>query len=189
MNNLLIVLTGKTASGKDTVAARLLEKNPQLRKVITTTSRPLRTGEVDGKDYNFISKDKFNEKIANGGFIEYVEYAGNFYGTEKKELEGQNLIWRIDPSRAGQVRDLIKDREVIVIYLTVDDSVVLKRLRDRGLSEEEINARMKQDANFWQRFKDKYDYVVENVPDRLDQTLDKIRQIGVKLNFGIFLRG
>ncbi len=178
MNNFLLVLTGKTASGKDTVMVKLLERFPDFKKVITTTSRMLRIGEVSGADYNFISKENFKDKITQGDFEEYVEYGGNLYGTEKSQLiSNHNLIWRIDPSRAAQVRDLIKDRKVLAIYLTVDNSVVLERLTERGLPQEEIDRRMQEDQDFWEKYKDSYDFVVENEPGKLDETVDKITQI------------
>lgn len=179
MNNpLIIILTGKTASGKDTLMQKLLSKFPDFRKVVTTTSRPQRAGEVNGLDYNFISKEDFRERIERGDFIEYVEYGGNLYGTEKvKLISDVNLIWRIDPSRAGQIRDLIKNKKLLVIYLTVEDSAVLKRLRERGLSQQEIERRMREDKNFWEKYKDSYDFVVENVPGKIEETLDKIVQI------------
>jgi len=151
--------------------ARLLKKFPGFKKVITTTSRKPRAGEVQGHDYNFISEEDFRKKIKDGDFIEYVEYAGNLYGTEKNQLISKDsLIWRIDPSRAGKVKGL-------VIYLTVSDEVVLQRLKKRGLSQEEITKRMQEDQEYWQQYKDKYDFVVENIPGQLDQTIDKISRI------------
>lgn len=177
-NQTILILTGKTASGKDTLMHRLLQIYPHFKKVITTTSRALREGEKDGQDYFFISREEFQNKIQNDDFIEYVEYAGNLYGTDKKALNQESdLIWRIDPSRAGQIKEQIKDKKVIVVYLTTDDDVVLKRLKERGLSNAEIEARMREDKLFWDTYKDKYDYVVENIPGQLEKTLDKIRQI------------
>lgn len=175
---MLIVLTGKTAAGKDTVMAKLLEKLPDFQRIITTTSRKIRNGEQNGVDYNFISESDFRQKIKDGDFIEYVEYGNNLYGTEKSQLiSGYNLIWRIDPSRAGQIKDLIQDKKILVIYLAVADEVVLERLQRRGLSQDEIDRRMREDRDFWQKYKDNYDFVVENVPGKLDETLDKIMQI------------
>lgn len=191
MNNPLLILTGKTASGKDTVMLKLLSRFPNFKRIITTTSRAPRDGEINDKDYHFISKSEFQEKLQKGNFIEWVEYAGNFYGTEKEQILNnldQSLIWRIDPSRAGQIRQFIKDsfdentasellKKVLVIYLTVDDEVVLKRLSERNLSQEEISRRMAEDAQFWLSYKDNYDFVVENVPGKLDETVDKIVSI------------
>lgn len=175
---MLIILTGKTASGKDTVISKLLLRLPDFRKVITTTSRPPRHGEKNGVDYFFISEADFKNRINRDLFLEYVEYGGNFYGTEKTQLANsdQGLIWRIDPSRAGKIRQLI-DSPVLVIYLTVPDSVVLERLKERGFSQEEIEKRMGEDRKFWEEYKESYDFVVENMPGKLDQTVDKIIKI------------
>lgn len=176
-NNSLIVLTGKTASGKDSVISKLLSRIPDLRKVVTTTSRAPRAGEKDGIDYNFISREDFKQKIEKGDFIEYVEYGGNLYGTEKTQLvANKGLIWRIDPSRAGKVRELIES-PVLVIYLTVPDSVVIERLKKRGFSSEDIDKRMKEDRQLWEEYEESYDFVVENVPGQLEETVDKIAAI------------
>lgn len=185
---MLIILTGKTASGKDTILFELLKKYSNLKKVTTTTSRTPRKGEENGSDYNFIPETAFRQKIKYRDFLEYVEYGGNLYGTEKKELEkmsSQDLIWRIDPSRAGKIRELIKDpsQQVLVIYITVPDEVVLKRLEERKLSQGEIQKRMTDDANTWLKFKKNYDFIVENVPGMLDKTIEKITKIIEKNSF------
>lgn len=188
---MLIVLTGKTASGKDTLKDILINKYPNLKKVVTTTSRAPRRGEKDGIQYHFLSREEFQTRAENGDFIEYVEYGGNFYGTQKKDLEDfydQDFLWRIDPSRAGEARQFLKrafpadyTEELInnlkVIYITTSDEVVLERLKKRGLSDEEIQNRMADDAAIWQENENNYDYVVENVPGKLDQTIDKVIQI------------
>lgn len=180
-SKILLVLTGKTTAGKDTVMSLLLAKYPDLKRVVTTTSRKIRPGEQNMVDYNFVSEDEFKQKIANDDFIEYVNYAGNMYGTEKSQLNtDSDLIWRIDPSRAGQIKDLIKDKKLLVVYLTVDDTVVYERLRRRGLPEEDIAKRMHEDKNFWEKYKDNYDFVVENVPGKLDETINQVSEIIVK---------
>lgn len=195
-SNLFLVLTGKTASGKDTVMRKILSRLSDFKKIVTTTARTPRNGEQNRADYNFISEADFRDKIAKGGFIEYVEYGGNLYGTEKAEIINnlnQNLIWRIDPSRAGKLSRFIKNsfepdlaqdllKRILVVYLTVDDRVVLKRLKQRGLNKKEIETRMREDAEYWNQYKDSYDFVVENVPGKLDQTVDKIVDIMIPLN-------
>ncbi|EKD84808.1 MAG: hypothetical protein ACD_38C00156G0004 [uncultured bacterium] len=187
----LIVLTGKTTSGKDTVASKLQQKFPNLKKILTTTSRPPRNSETNGIDYDFLSEDKFKQKITEGDFIEHVEYGGNLYGTQKCQIAnnlGHDLIWRIDPSRAGKVREFIKDsfdqsraddllKRIVVIYLTVSDEVVLERLKKRGISQAEINHRMQEDKLFWEQYQDNYDFVIENIPGKLKETVDKIVKI------------
>lgn len=181
---MLLVLTGKTASGKDTIKSALLSKFPSLKKIITTTSRTPRTGEVDGVDYYFLTKEGFENKIKEGEFAEHVEYGGNLYGTYKSELRKvltDDVLWRIDPSRAGKVREFLKTEEltsdVVVIYITVSDEVVLNRLQNRGLSEEEIQKRMNDDKKIWEEYKDNYDFLIENIPDKLNEAVDKIIRI------------
>ena len=162
----LLILTGKTASGKDTIKAALLKKYPNLRKVITTTSRTPRYNEKNGLDYHFLPRTEFEAKIQKADFAEWVEYGGNLYGTYKKELEQalqHSTLWKIDPSRAGEARDFIKRsfskekaeqliRSLVVIYITCEDSVILQRLKNRRLSEAEIQKRMSDDKKIWQQY-------------------------------------
>lgn len=188
----LIILTGKTASGKDTIKDLIIQKYPQIQRIITTTSRDHRASEQTGVDYYFISRENFQEKIKKGEFIEYVEYGGNLYGTTKHELldklNHHDLIWKIDPSRAGEIRDFIRGalptqiadnliKNIIVIYLTTSDDVILERLRKRNLPEDEIKKRMNDDLIIWQKFYDHYDYVVDNVPGKLERSVENIIKI------------
>ncbi len=170
---MLFVITGKTASGKDTLIAKILQKYPDFKKVLTTTTRTPREGEKNSADYNFISSGEFKEKIAKGDFLEYVEYGGNFYGTEKTQINlNDNLIWKIDPSMAGKAKEMFS--ESLVLYINVADDIVLQRLKERGINGKEIQERMADDKEFWNQYKDKYDYIVENVPGNLQLALDKI---------------
>ncbi len=188
---MLIVLTGKTASGKDTIKDILLSKYPNLKKVITTTSRTPRKGEKDGFQYHFLSREQFEKSIQLEKFIEYVEYGGNYYGTQKEDLQNylqNDILWRIDPSRAGEVRKFLERsfppqiameliKRLVVIYISTQDEVILERLKRRGLSDEEIQKRMDDDAKIWQENKENYDFVVENIPGKLYETVDKIIEI------------
>lgn len=189
--SILLVLTGKTASGKDTIKSALLNKYPEFKKVVTTTSRIHRFNEKEGIDYYFLTREEFKTKIKLGEYVEYVEYGGNLYGTYKSELEqalSSDLIWRIDPSRAGEVRDFIKRsypkdlaekliKNVLVIYITVSNQVILERLQKRNLPQAEIKKRMEDDQRIWQQYQKKYDFVVENLPGKLENTLKEIYHI------------
>ncbi|MFH1535706.1 MAG: hypothetical protein ABIC96_01355, partial [Patescibacteria group bacterium] len=75
------------------------------------------------------------------------------------------------------VKQLITGFKILVIYLTVRDCVILKRLQDRNLNKQEIEKRMQDDKKFWQEYKDNYDYVVENIPGKLDEAVDKITNL------------
>lgn len=188
---LLIILTGKTASGKDTIKLTLLKNYPNLKKVITTTSRIPRVNEQDGLDYHFLTRTKFEDKIKNNIFAEFVEYGGNLYGTQKTEFEqalANDTLWKIDPSRAGEVREFIKRsfptdlaekliKRILVIYINASDEAILERLQRRNLSKDEIEKRMSDDKKIWDQYKNSYDFIIENQSNRLDETLLKIEQI------------
>lgn len=155
----------------------LLSRYPNLGRVTSTTSRAKRFGEQEGFDYNFVSREEFKKKIEDGDLLEYVEYGGNFYGTEKSQIkENQNLIWRIDPSRAAKIRDLIKEK-VLVLYINIPDEIALERLKARGLTEDEIAKRMEDDRKIWSESKDKYDYIIENVIGNVEETIEKVSKI------------
>src|SRR5688572_16004324 len=82
----LLVLTGPTGAGKDTVFKKLQEKDPSIIKIITTTSREPRNGESEGNPYYFLTRDEFEKKITEDAFFEWVEFRGELYGTQKKTL-------------------------------------------------------------------------------------------------------
>lgn len=177
---MLIILTGRTAAGKDTIAQQILNEYPRIKKIVTSTSRKPRKDEQDRVSYNFLSRKEFEEKLKKGEFIESVEYGGNLYGTEKAQLANaseQDSIWRIDPSRAGKVKELNLPLKAVVIYITTSADVVRKRLQERGLTDEEIEARIKRDLEDWNTYKDKYTYTIENIPGKLDQTVKKVTDI------------
>ena len=188
---MLVIITGKTASGKDTLISKILEKYPNFKKVITATSRAPRGSEIESKDYYFLTRGEFEQKIKNNEFIEHVEYGGNLYGTFKNELESNlnlDLIWKIDPSRSGQIREYIRTsfppgvasqliEKIKVIYITCDDQTILQRLKERGVTPEEIERRSQDDTNLWQQYKTNYDFVIENVPGNLQIAIDKVCEI------------
>lgn len=188
---MLLILTGPTASGKDTIMQKLLTEFSHLQRVVTTTSRTPRPGEENGVDYHFIPESEFRQKIEQEEFIEYVKYGDNFYGTYKAEIISkldQDTIWRIDPSRAGQIRQFIKEafepdlaekllQQVVVIYVSVSEQELRRRLEMRSLNEEDISKRLKQDTWDWAHYKDHYDFVVENPEGKLNETILEISQI------------
>lgn len=188
---MLIVLTGPTASGKDTIMQKLMDEYPNLQRVITTTSRAPRQSEEKEIDYHFISESEFRKKIDEGQLIEYVKYGDNFYGTYKIEILSKldkDTIWRIDSSRAGQIKQFIKQsfepevaekllKQVLVIYIFVSEEEIRERLKRRPLSEKEINSRLKQDSWDWIKYKENYDFIVENPEGKLDEAILEIKQI------------
>lgn len=179
---MLIVLTGPASSGKDTVILKLLERFPNLKRIVTTTSRPQRAGEVDGKDYHFVPREKFEQMIKDGKFLEYVDFFGNSYGTEKEALnplfEGQDLIWRVETSRAANVKEVLPHKfwdKTIVIYIDVPDWRVLKeRMRKRDVSEEQIQQRLKKDKKDFQKYGSGFENIIYNEEGKLEETMNQI---------------
>jgi guanylate kinase len=176
----LLVLTGETAAGKTTVGNILLQTVPDLQRIVTHTSRDPRPGEVNGKDYWFHKVWEFEDLKDQGYFFEYVKYAGNEYkGTAKtdllKVLEGQSLLWIIDPSRAATIHQdlkerLLKDGEVIaaqtvVAYLKApSQDVQIQRYLDRQPSANisVLRDRVEQDARIFRKYGFKNVFVNED---------------------------
>ena len=122
----LLILTGPTGAGKDTVFAKLLEQNPKIVKITTTSSRDKRETESEGNPYYFIPRSEFEQKIADGAFFEWVEFRGHLYGTQKATLQkaletGEDIIWHIDAKGVKNIKEKVKemvDRSVFV-FLTL----------------------------------------------------------------------
>ena len=111
-----------------------------------------------------------------GDFIEHVEYGGNLYGTQKADLNSnQDLIWKIDPSFAGKVKQNFKD--AVVIFLYTDKETIIKRLQNRGLGNLDIQKRMEEDNRFWKQYGQNYDHIVENTPGNLEKAIGAVIQI------------
>lgn len=190
---MLIVLTGPGSSGKDTIQSKILQKYPNMQRLVTTTSRDKRATEVDSKDYNFISRDEFLNRIKNGDFLEYVEFGGNFYGTTKDAfrpvLEGKDVVWRIEMSRAGRISEFFTGsfnpdtaekllKNTLIIYINVPDWNILKeRMRTRGDSNEEIERRLTQDKSDFETYRGSFKHVVMNHPDKLDETTERVANL------------
>lgn len=140
---LLIVYSGPSGVGKSTVLHEVL-KDEELSLVfsISMTTRSPRPGEVDGKDYFFVSKEEFEKAIEEDKFLEYAKYVDNYYGTpleyvEKKRNEGKNVILEIDVQGGKQV--IAKCLDAISIFILPPNEEILKeRLSGRGTEKQEV---------------------------------------------------
>lgn len=147
----MIVLTGKSGSGKDTIKKELV-KNYGYKNIVTYTSRPKRRGEKDGVDYHFISEEEFKEKIEEGFFAEYKEYPVQngdvwYYGCSIKDIKdniNNKSIIILTPQGVQDIIDNIGIK-LKVFYLYSNRNTILKRLTNRGDEEEEIVRRMDKD--------------------------------------------
>lgn len=162
---LLFVISGPAGTGKGTVVQHLLETGEFFYSVSATTRAP-RPGELHGKNYYFISKEEFEQKIAAGEMLEYAEYVGNYYGTPKSAVEealnaGKNVILEIETKGALQIREKMPDA-VLILILAPDIATLEARLVGRGTESAEVVAKRMTEARREVTLLDKYDYVVVN---------------------------
>lgn len=143
----LVVISGPTASGKSTLWRRLVQL-PGVAFSVSATTRAPREGEVDGRDYHFLSDQEFDRRLAEGDFLEHAEVHGRRYGTLRSEVEraldrGQDLLLEIDVQGAEQVRDC--GLPVLSLFvMPPSEEVLVERLRGRGTeSEEQMQRRLR----------------------------------------------
>lgn len=176
----LIIISGTTCAGKGTVIEQLLKRNDNLTLAISYTSRAIRAGEVDGKDYIFISRDEFERKIENGDFLEYAfVHNSNYYGTPKKEVKemleaGRDVILEIEVQGAQQIKEMFP--ETILIFIMAPSMEEIKRrIKVRGSENNEQIIDRFQTAYREINEIPKYNYVVVN--DEVESAVQKVEAI------------
>jgi guanylate kinase len=178
---LLFIVSAPSGAGKTTLVERLVEQTPHLRMSRSYTSRPAREGEVDGVDYNFVSRERFEAMVVAGEFLEWADVFGNLYGTSAGDTErlletGVDLVLVIDVQGARKVRRRgIETTAIFVMPPSLD--VLERRLRGRSKdSEEAIQRRLRVARQEVAAFAE-YDFVVIN--DELTATVERLRSIVV----------
>lgn len=177
---LLIVVSGPSGTGKGTICRRIIEEVDNIKLSVSMTSRKRRENELAGKDYYFVTKKEFEERIKNNEFLEYaIVHSNEYYGTPKAKIEdnlnkGISVILEIDIQGALKVKELIKD--AIFIFIMPPSMGILKeRLTNRHTeTEDKILERFKTAYKEINEYK-KYNYVVVN--DNLDEAVDKVKAI------------
>ncbi|KRL99879.1 guanylate kinase [Liquorilactobacillus satsumensis DSM 16230 = JCM 12392] len=177
---MLIVLSGPSGVGKGTIRKAIFEQDDnKFHYSISMTTRKKRPGEVDGKDYFFVSKDEFEKEIATGGMLEYARYVDNYYGTPLKYVNemldsGKDVFLEIEVRGAMQVREKCTDG--LFIFLTPPDLMELRhRIIERGTDDlATIDKRMKKAVGEIEMMQN-YDYAVVN--DEIPAAVEKIKTI------------
>lgn len=171
----MIVLAGASASGK-TEVAKMLASKYGIIKVITTTTRDKRVGEVDGKDYFFVSADIFIKMIQENKFVEYTVYNGNYYGSTKDQI-GKNKCIVVDIEGLKAYIGL-KDDNILTFYLDSEEETRRKRMILRGDKEEKIKDRLLHDRKvFTKENIPQVNFHVDSETTTVEEVADKIYQI------------
>lgn len=177
MKNILVVLSGPSGVGKGTVAKIITEKFKMALSVSCTTRNP-REGEVDGKDYFFITREDFLKKIDEDGFLEYSEHFENLYGTPKcfveKSLAERDVLLEIDVEGGLTVKKNFPDAVLIMLTSPSKDEIINRLNKRHTESEESIKLRMDR-IDYEMKLSKDYDYVVVN--DKLPDAVEEISKI------------
>ena len=175
----LLVLSGPSGAGKGTICEQLCNKRKNLAYSVSATTRAPRKGEVDGRDYFFVTIEKFKEMIANNELLEHAEIYGNYYGTPRSYVmsildEGRDVVLEIDPQGALQVKESFPDAVfVFVVPPSLDE--LSKRIYKRGTDSEEVIKRRLSAATSELAYASKYDYIVVN--DEVEKATNKVSNI------------
>jgi guanylate kinase len=175
----LFVVSAPSGTGKTTVVERLVQIVPDLVLSRSYTSRAAREGEMNGVDYNFVTRSRFDEMIAAGEFLEWADVFGNLYGTCASDTErdlsrGRDVVLVIDVQGARQVRQRYRDT-VGVFVMPPSFDILERRLRGRSTDAEEVMQRRLRTARNEVAAFSEYDYVIVN--DELEACVDRLRAI------------
>lgn len=178
----MIILLGKSASGKDTVVNNLIH-NYGYEKIITWTTRPMRPGEKQDLTYHFTDDEDFEEKIEEGFFAEWKKYNSVFgtwyYGTAVQDItnNSNNKIIILTPSGYEDIKEYINDEEILSVYLDSSLRTLYKRLKFRGDNPKEIKRRLLHDIKDFKGIKNKVNVVIKNNTRDLDELTELIKDM------------
>jgi guanylate kinase len=176
----MFILSSPSGAGKTTIARRLLTHDPEIRMSVSVTTRPMRPGEVEGKDYHFVSQPTFDQMVEEGHFLEWAHVFNHSYGTPRAQVkaglkEGHDFLFDIDWQGTQQLYQKAERAVVRVFLLPPSLEELHRRLNTRGTDSTGViasrMARAQAEISHW----DGYDYVVVN--DDIDACFNKVVQI------------
>jgi len=181
--NKIFVIFGVSGSGQDSVIEGLKEKGLEFEWVITTSSRPMRQGESEGKPYYFVTEAKFKEMIKEDKFIEWDRHYETYYGCTYAEYEriadlGKIIIWKTDMRGALTIKEKLPDVTIIHIKLPSVEAAIA-RLKARKQDSDRVIKQREEYIREWMSggYDDKFDYNVVNEEGKLEETVDKVWNI------------
>ena len=171
---MIYIITGPSGVGKNTII-EAMSTDLDFYFSVSHTTRPQREGEVEGKDYHFVTEEEFKSLVDENLMIEYEQYGGFYYGTSKKEILKESNIILLDLEVNGATKLLSENEDFIGVFIDIDDNELVKRLKNRGHDQNFIDKRM-QLASLQREKKSQYQYHVDNVDimSSVNQILDII---------------
>ena len=174
----MIVLSGASASGK-TEAAKMLTQKYGIVKAITTTTRPMRCNEVSGRDYFFVSKEKFEEMIKDDLFVEHTMYNGNYYGSTKDQIaDNKSVVIDLEGLKSYSA---LNDKRIVTFYLSTCEEIRFKRMLERGDSRDNAEQRIKNDRRlFAAEAIPPVDFKIDSENKTIEQVADEVYRLYCK---------
>ncbi|MBN1396695.1 MAG: guanylate kinase [Bacteroidetes bacterium] len=180
----LIAISAPSGCGKTTIAKAILAKHPEILFSVSATTRPIRNGEVNGKDYFFLTKLEFENRIKDGGLVEWEEIYGNYYGTLKSEIHkaldnGRSMMFDVDVKGALSIRRNFPKDSVLVFIEPPDMEVLIERLKNRKTENAETLKRRLDRVPMELEQGSQFDFKVVN--DDLDAAIAQVDEIVKKI--------
>lgn len=177
---LMLVLSSPSGAGKSTIARAILESDPDIAMSVSATTRPMRPGEVEGRDYHFIDRTEFDLMVNRGQFLEHAKVFDNYYGTPRKPVmdalaSGHDIMFDIDWQGTQQLEENALEDLVRVFILPPSSHELERRLNTRAQDSQEVIARRMSKAADEMSHYTEYDWVIVN--HDIDQSVDNVRAI------------
>ncbi len=174
----LVVVTGPSGAGKDSVIDTARKLGLEFASVTTTSTRPMRPGEGEGKPYYFLARDEFEDKVENGEMIEWAEVYGNLYGSTKEEVENKRkkndlVLIKVDPQGARTFKEMIPDAQTIFIQ-PPSIEFLNKRLHKRGSDSEDVIKKRLEIARSELENLESWDHLVLNDEGKLEEAAKEL---------------
>ncbi len=178
---LLIVISGPSGSGKDSVVQRMKDRGLEFHFVVTATTRPRRPDEVHGRDYWFVSRQEYDRMLAQGELIEHALVYGDYKGVPKAQVQkalasGRDVVLRLDVQGAETIRKLVPEALLIFILTESEEELVRRLARRSTETAEELEVRINTARDEFKKV-GSFDYLIVNHEDQLDHTVDVVISI------------